>query len=141
MAQYGREDPIVHPRVTLRRFILLAGIGALLSGPWLNPRAVDPYHTHLVIGGTPQERAQALAEHTHGPVHPVRKASRVQVVSLNMATPLGPFILGLGAGGIATSANPSPLLPPALEGRLLPHGPVRIRSVDLPPPEPPPRLS
>jgi hypothetical protein len=127
-------------RAALRRFTLLAGIAALLSGPWLNPRAVDPYHTHLVIGGTPEERAQALAEHTHGPAQPVRKASRVRVVSLNTASPLGPLVLGLGAGGIATSANPS-LIPPALGGRLLPHGPVRIRSVDLPAPEPPPRLS
>jgi len=136
-------------QAALRRFILLGGIGTLLSAPWLNPHAVDPYHTHLVIGGTPEERARALAEHTHthglhththGPVHPVGEESRVQVISLNTATPLGSLILGLGAEGIATSAKPS-LFPPGLEGRLLPRGPDRIRSVDLPVPEPPPRLS
>ncbi len=46
---------------------MLAAVVAQLLVPLLASSVVelDPYHTHVVVGGTPREQAHALAHHRH----------------------------------------------------------------------------
>lgn len=60
------------------RLLVLTAVTLRVLLPALGPEAValDPYHTHVVAGGTADERAAALAHHHHHHDHRQRHGPR-----------------------------------------------------------------
>jgi hypothetical protein len=135
-------------RGTLHLVVLGVFLAGLLASGGAEP---DPYHAHLVIGGTPAERARALAAHlrheaagTHdrpvfGEAAPA-PSSGVRVFSLHGQADHSAVWSG---GGIVDFLAPAPasLYPPrpAFADRLLP--PAATPNTAPLASDPPPRLS
>jgi hypothetical protein len=120
----------------------------------------DPYHLHLVIGGTPAQRADALAHHRHHghdrlhrPAEPLGRdgadAARPRgeppggpdaprVVSLFPGSVPGAMVLSAAGLALATAAAANPTAPPMTGQVARPERP-RVARVVLPVPDPPPR--
>lgn len=134
--------------------LVVLGLGFAVS--LLDPHALeyDPWHTHVVVGGTAEERAKALAAHTHSrdrqhqaaqpssekPLNDERyeHEAEAQVVSLRSPNALGVFISGLTV--LALLGICLPRLVPNDLGRLpRPAQSTPLLAIPFAPPEPPPR--
>jgi hypothetical protein len=140
---------------------LVLGAVVRLVAPVADPRAVerDPYHLHLVIGGTPAQRAGALAHHRHhGHDSPrciaelgrdgadatrpddevVGGSEGPRVVSLFPGATPGTMILGTAGLALATAAASTPTAP-RMTGAVARPATLRLARAALPVPDPPPR--
>lgn len=122
----------------------------------------DPYHLHLVIGGTPAQRAEALAHHRHhgherprGSVGGLgRKGSRPprtvgetredrrapRVVSVLPGTAPGAVVHSATGLVVATAAAPARPTGPRATGLVTRPASQRVMHEALPVPDPPPRV-
>jgi len=153
-----RQTPAVRAGAATAVFLVM------LAASWSRlPAELDPGHLHVVIGGSDEERARALAAHLAGrhgdPATATRVAPRAhlghrrhvggschgeaddpaRVLSIHVGGGLGITAFGTGDPPAVTF---TPVIPaPAAAGRalLLPHAPAP----DPPPrlPDPPPRAS
>jgi hypothetical protein len=130
----------------LRARLMLAALAARLLVPLLGPAAVelDPYHTHVTIGGTPRQRAAALAHHRRD--HPGdaatchdREGAGVRVLSITAGPAAGALVASLTGAASAVAAGtgvPGPersgVVPPPdhlchrLSARAVPEPPPEI---------------
>ncbi|MDR7521636.1 MAG: hypothetical protein QN168_04140 [Armatimonadota bacterium] len=111
-----------------------------------------PSHAHIVIGGTPDEQARALAAHLRGAHssatshawHVLFRASdeatdHPHVISISTGA-VGASVLGVGDGTmVAAPASRVPRAP--LSGRVVPLQSAAPAEADRTVPDPPPRLT
>jgi hypothetical protein len=132
---------------------MLAALALRTAFPLLGDHALslDPFHVHVVIGGTPEQRAKALLTHHH---HRFMSAGchreetdawpasghGATVLSVSASTAVGASVLSTAGLGIA-----GPAIPWALTcspgSRLLPVSQPTPRRLSPAPLEPPPRAS
>ncbi|MDR7521633.1 MAG: hypothetical protein QN168_04125 [Armatimonadota bacterium] len=158
VARWDRSSP----RQAAGTGLLLVTIARLIL-PIANTQAVerDPYHLHLVIGGTPAQRAEALAHHRHhdhdrphgSAGHPGRhwtgggQTQRMaqgdpqvpRVVSVLPGTASGAMVLSTTGLSVATVAAPAGPPAPRATGQIAGLAPPRVARVAIPVPDPPPR--
>lgn len=131
--------------------VLLVAFGLGFVWPLVDPQAVerDPWHDHLVLGGTEAARAQALAVHRHAglawhdeaapppPLDAGAEAGEARVVVLGAHDGAGSGLFGQAAKSLAlplllTLACLVLLFPPPSASRPLPR-PSALRRLDPPP--------
>ena len=112
----------------------------------------DPHHVHLVVGGTPAERARALA------LHLVRERAGVDGGTPPPATPAaertgsagarvfslrgnggGPAVLSVGRSGAVLNAAAHLMPVPSQASRAAAYSPSRVPHIVPSTPDPPPR--
>jgi hypothetical protein len=140
-----------------RRIVGVAGLVVTLVLPLLgfSMAEADPYHEHIMVGGTAAEQLHTLAQHLYhrwatqrppaasvhtGSVDPatVTDSSRVVSVLSNGTTGAAVFALG---GPVLVGAGRCLVLAPARAGRVVLTPSASCRTVVLPLPNPPPRWS
>lgn len=151
MSVHHRVRPLRRPG---RRAACLCVFFVMSLGLFAFPTSagMDPSHSHIVVGGTPAERARALASHLvreregvatgESPAAPStagRPGFRVRVFSLRGHNDAGPAVLSLESGGaVLQTAIPHIPVPSqtvrriACSPRVAPHTTVST-------PDPPPR--
>ena len=105
--------------VRIRKALSLAFLGVAATALLASGGASDPAHTHVVIGGTPAQRAHALAAHLSGeltggyggPTFGALEAlaggaGPAHVVSVGASDGGGPAVLNGGGGVDFTAATP-----------------------------------
>jgi hypothetical protein len=158
---YGGDEPAVdtlrvtRPRGAFARAACLGLVGAMLLGLFAFPTSAgqDPYHLHLVIGGTPASRALALVSHLRrereriDDMEPLtvptaagaRGGPDVRVFSLRGNDDSGSAVLSLESGGAALQATSPTIAVPSQTAWSLACPPVGVPQTALATPDPPPR--
>jgi hypothetical protein len=153
---YGGDEPAVdtlrvtRPQGVFARAACLGLVGAMLLGLFAFPTSAgqDPYHLHLVIGGTPASRALALVSHLRRereriddvePPAGARGFPDVRVFSLRVNDDGGSAVLSLESGGAALQATSPTIAVPSQTAWSLACPPVGVPQTALATPDPPPR--
>ncbi|MFN8475474.1 MAG: hypothetical protein U0822_25040 [Anaerolineae bacterium] len=132
---------------------VLLAMGVRLVLPVLGDGLIEaiPGHSHVVVGGTPEEQALALEAHLAGQDHSHHHhaedeaAAADGVSQAHVVVLIAYDIFASGVAGLSDlvlHTSPWPSLPPLGPHRgqiLLPEN--RIVAVFVPPPDPPPRPS
>jgi hypothetical protein len=138
---------------TIALLPMLAALALRTAFPLLGDHAprLDPFHAHVVIGGTPEQRAKALLTHHHHRFMPVgchreetdpspASGDGATVLSISASTAAGASVLntaGLGIAGPAIrwalTCVPGP--------KLLPVSQPTPRRLAPAPLDPPPRAA
>lgn len=129
----------------LQTRLMLAALAGRLLVSLLGPAAVewDPYHTHVTVGGTPRQRAAALAHHRHDHTRHAttchdHDGAGARVLSITSGPAAGALVASLTGAASAVTAGtgvpgpaPSGRIPPSVHPchSLIAHG------VPEPPPE------
>ena len=145
---------VTRPRRAFDRTACLGVVGVMLLGLFAFPTSAgqDPYHFHLVIGGTPASRAQALVSHflrqregidDAGPPGPSAAGARglpdVRVFSLRGNDDSGAAVLSLESSGAALQATAPQILVPDHAVWFLACPLLGVPQTALATPDPPPR--
>ncbi len=139
------------------RIVGFAGLVAMLVFPLLgfSMAEADPYHEHVLVGGTAAEQLRALTNHLYHhvgypwpPTHrsqkdggdPVAVADGTCVVSVLSRTAVGAAMFALGGAGMV-GAGQCVASDPTLAGRVVMRPSAFWWEVTVLPPDPPPRWS
>ncbi len=139
---------------TSPRICGLALLAVALVLPLLDPHALegDPYHEHIVVGGSPVDQARALAAHLHHRSVPLRHESsnrvvtgscaspstdNVQVVSVHSGSAAGSAVIGFPNTIAAAGHSGAPI--PTLTSPVVVPSPLHTLEIILLVPDPPPR--
>lgn len=132
------------------------GLLALLAGglfTFPSTAGHDPYHAHIVVGGTPAARARALARHllreregTDNGEPPAAPGvvggvmfPGVRVISIRGTDSGGPAVLSVQGSGTAALAGIPQIPAPVRAWRVVTHRSSRVLETSVPAPDPPPR--
>lgn len=137
-----------------RRAACLGVLCMMLPGLFAFPTSAgqDPYHIHIVVGGTRADRARALASHllrerkgiddAEPPTAPStlgRTGSGVRVFSLRGNDDGGPAVLSLESGGAILQAAVPQVPVPSQTDRYIASPLLGVPQTALATPDPPPR--
>ncbi len=157
---YGCDEPTVdalgvrRPPGAFDRTACLGVVGVMLLGLFAFPTSAgqDPYHFHLVIGGTPASRARALVSHLlrqregiddAEPPGPSAAGAHgfpdVRVFSLRENDDGGSAVLSLESGGAALQATVPTIAVPSQTVWSLASPLLGVPQTALATPDPPPR--
>jgi len=138
--------------VRIRKALSLAFLGVAAAALLASGGERDPAHMHVVIGGTPAQRAQALAAHLagelsgqdDGPTFGVPQAlaggaGHVRVVSVGASDGGGPAVLSSGNGVDFTAPALAWLPAPGVTRPSRVALPAVLMNASVPAPDPPPR--
>lgn len=127
--------------------LLAAGLFAFPSNA-----GQDPYHAHVVVGGTPAEQARALAHHLLGEREGIDDGGPPMAFGAARGVPFpgvhvisirggggGAAVLSIEGSGVAALAAAPHVPAPARARGVVTHDPSRVPQATLPTPEPPPR--
>ena len=129
---------------------------AALVLPLLDPHALegDPYHEHVIVGGSPTDQARALAAHLRHFARPVLQHSvgtgatgcndhsshaGARVLSIRGDSGTGSSVIGLGNAVAMEARTAVPIAPSARLAVI--YFSANTLDVILPVPDPPPRGS
>jgi hypothetical protein len=127
--------------------LILAAVAGRLLVSLVGPAAadLDPYHTHVTVGGTPRQQAEALARHRHDHVQDAapdhdHEVAAVQVLSITAGPPAGVLVVGLTGVAAATVTGIEVAAPKPSDAIAVP-APFFPTSLPRTVPEPPPRAT